>query len=304
MTTTTARPTLVGVHGVAKRYGPVQALAGVDLSVSRGETVAILGPNGAGKTTLIEIMLGLRTADTGTVTLFGGPPGRNGIPERVGAMLQDTDVPELLTVAEIVHLVRRYYPWSLPTAEILHRADLTDKAGVRATKLSGGQRQRLSFAMAIAGDPDLLFLDEPTAALDVHARRAFWDQMRSFAGLGKTILLSSHNLDEVAALADRVVVIREGRVLADDTPDRIAATFAASEVGLRTDAPSEWLRSLPGMVDVRSSGDVVTLATTEPEADLAALFAAGHRVAGLTVARADLESAFVALTDNHDRSAA
>ncbi len=315
--TSLAAPVVAQVRGIRKTYGEVTALDGVDLTITRGEIVAILGPNGAGKTTLLEILLGLRESDAGSATLFGARPGAPGGSARIGAMLQDTDVPELLTVREIVDLTARYYPLALPVNEALARADLTAKANERATKLSGGQRQRLSFAMSIVGDPDLLFLDEPTAALDVVARRAFWAQVREFAVLGKTVLFSSHHLDEVSAVADRVVVIQAGRVVADGGPREIAARFGAKEIRMVTDADTASLRTLPGVTEVQvldthedghadeghsDEGHAVVLTCTTPEQALAALFAAGRRVEGLTVTDADLEAAFVRLTATDDRS--
>ncbi len=290
--------TLLHALTLRKTYGPVRAVDGVDLVVDRGQVVAILGPNGAGKTTLIELLLGLRTPDSGTVTLFGARPSSPAVKARVGVMLQDTDVPDALTVREVIALVRRYYPVALPVDELLERADLTDKAAWRASRLSGGQRQRLSFAMAIAGDPDLLFLDEPTAALDVTARRSFWQQVRGFAELGKTVLYSTHHMDEVDHLADRVVVINNGLVIADGSPAYIKAAVAARQIRLRTDAPPRLLAELPGVIRVEPvAGDErLVIATNTPEDVLREMFASGYRVADLVVADADLESAFVHLT--------
>jgi ABC-2 type transport system ATP-binding protein len=289
---------VVDVRDVHKTYGDVRAVDGIDLRVGQGEVVAILGPNGAGKTTLIEIMLGLRTADAGEVRLFGTGSRHVHVKARVGAMLQDTDVPEMLTVGEIVALVGRYYPFALPTAEVLQRAELSAQAGQRANKLSGGQRQRLSFAMAIVGDPDILFLDEPTAALDVEARRAFWTQVRGFAALGKTVLFSSHNMEEVAALAQRVVVVNHGRIIADGHPTEIAATIATRTISLVTDADAETLTALPGVHGVvpEHESDRLVLTTPEPERVLKEIFARGYAVSRLSVSDADLESAFLHLT--------
>lgn len=294
--------TLLEARAVHKRYGPVHAVAGIDLTIEHGRVVAILGPNGAGKSTLIEMLLGLRTPDSGTITLFGQPPASAAVRARVGAMLQDTDVPDALTVREVISLVRRYYPVALPVDELLERADLTSKPTWRANRLSGGQRQRLSFAMAIAGDPDLLFLDEPTSALDVVTRRAFWQQVRQFAALGKTVLFSTHNLAEADQLADRIVLINHGTIIADGPPAHIKSTVAARQVRLRTDAPLAMLHELPAVASVTPINDdsaddnVLTIATNAPEDVLRALFAGGYDVQDLTVTDADLESAFVHLT--------
>lgn len=297
--------TVIDAVGVSKTYGSIRALTDVDLRVDAGEVVAVLGPNGAGKTTFIEIMLGMRTPDAGSVSLFGGSPERAAVRARVGAMLQDTPAPEALTVAEVVDLVRHYHPWALPTADLLVRADLSAKARARAGSLSGGQRQRLSFALAIAGDPDLLFLDEPTAALDVQARRAFWDQVRGFADLGKTVLFSTHHMDEAQWFADRVVVVDRGTIVADGPPAAITDVVASRVLRLTTDADPAWLSGWPHVRSLTRepgrSGPVgtYTVATSRPEALLADLFAAGHRVESLSVADADLEAAFLHLTRDH-----
>ncbi|MBK8437732.1 MAG: ABC transporter ATP-binding protein [Austwickia sp.] len=294
--------TILEAQGLHKRYGEVRAVDGIDLHIDAGQVVAVLGPNGAGKTTLIEMLLWMRHPDAGSVTLFGDRPDSAAVRARVGAMLQDTDVPSALTVQEVIALVRRYYPLALPTAELLSRADLTASANRRASQLSGGQRQRLSFAMAIAGDPDLLFLDEPTAALDVAARRAFWAQVREFAALGKTVLFSTHQMDEVDQLADRVVVVHHGRIIADGTPSAITSTVATRQIRLRTDAPAAVLAELPGVAGVVAQGspDLLLISSHAPEDTLREIFAAGYPVAELSVTDADLEAAFVHLTGRSD----
>lgn len=293
-----SQPT-VRAMGLRKSYGDVTAVAGIDLEVPAGQVVAILGPNGAGKTTLIEMLLGMRRPDAGEVTLFGRRPEARAAKARVGAMLQDSDIPQGLTVAEIVGLVRRYYPRALDVEQVLRRADLVDKATTRANQLSGGQRQRLSFAMAIVGDPDLLFLDEPTAALDVEARRAFWAQVRGFAGRGVTVLFASHHMGEVEALADRVVVVHHGRIVADGTPAHVAASVATRRMEVTTDAPEALLRGLGGTVAVRQvQPGRYAIDSTAPEDAVRALFAAGVRVDRLVVADADMETAFLHLIED------
>ena len=224
------RPAVIEASGLTKRYGDLVAVDALDLIIYEGDVVAILGPNGAGKSTTIEMLLGLRSPTHGSVSVFGASPNAKATRARVGAMLQESDAPEALTVAEVVDLVRHYYPFALPVDEVLSRAGLLDKRGNRVAQLSGGQRQRLSYALAICGDPDLLFLDEPTAALDVAARHGFWQQIRGLSTQGKTILFSTHNLDEADALADRIVVIDRGRVVADGTPAQVKATVAARTV--------------------------------------------------------------------------
>lgn len=312
--------TIIEATALTKRYGDLTAVAGLDLRIGPGERVAILGPNGAGKTTTIEMLLGLRRPSGGQVRLFGLEPDQPRARARVGAMLQDTAVPESLTVAETVDLVRHYYPVALPVAEVLERADLTEKANSRVSQLSGGQRQRLGFALAVCGDPDLLFLDEPTAALDVEARRLFWAQVRGLAEAGKTILFSTHNLAEADALAERIIVISRGRVIADGTPAEVKGMVAATTVDLSTDAPDDVLLGVDGVqavVDAPSGPGAASneppgtgrhrhtdagpprrarrVMTSQPEDLLRHVFSSGYAVADLRIADADLETAFLHL---------
>jgi ABC-2 type transport system ATP-binding protein len=202
---------------VRKEYGSVAALAEVDLQVERGEVVALLGPNGAGKSTAFELLLGLIRPTSGDVDVFGHPPGGQAR-RRVGAMLQTSGLPDQVTVRELVRLIGRSYPVSLPVDGILERTALTSRATRLVTDLSGGERQRLQLAMALVGAPEVLLLDEPTAAMDIASRRAFWDQARASVRDGATLLFATHDLAEAAA-ADRVVVVHEGRVIAEGTPD-------------------------------------------------------------------------------------
>ena len=288
---------IIVADALRKRYGTVEAVTGIDLTVRAGEVVAVLGPNGAGKTTTIELLLGLRRPTSGQVRVFGRPPDHPSVRGRVGAMLQEAAAPESLTVAELVGLVARSYPYRLPLDDVLARAGLHAKRRARVGELSGGQRQRLSFALAITGDPDLLYLDEPTVALDVQARHAFWDQVRGFAELGKTVLFSTHYLDEADAFADRVVLIHQGRVLQDGPPAAIKALVAAKTVRLLTDVPLEDVRRMDYVEHAEPEADGrLTVQTDRPERFLAALVAAGHRLDDLTVTDTDLEAAFVRLT--------
>ena len=211
----------VSMANVHKRYGATTALAGVDLTVARGEIVALLGPNGAGKTTIFELLLGLVRPTAGRVSVLGAPPGANR--HRVGAMLQSAGLPEQLRVGELVHLIGRAYPLPMPTEDVLEHTALTDRARRAVTALSGGERQRLLLAMALVGGPELLLLDEPTAAMDVTSRRTFWQLARASVAEGATLLFATHDLAEAEAVADRVVVLANGRVLADAPPDALVA---------------------------------------------------------------------------------
>jgi ABC-2 type transport system ATP-binding protein len=208
----------VELHTVSKSYGAVQALHEVSYAVPQGQVVALLGPNGAGKTTAISVMLGLRRPSHGPVRLLGRDPHDRRARSQCGIMLQDSGVPLTLTVREIITLFRSYYARPLPVARVLEMAGLTKNATAAVGALSGGQRQRLFFALAMCGDPAILFLDEPTAGLDVEARHSFWNQMRSFVQQGKTILLTTHYLEEADAPAERIIVIDHGHVRAHASP--------------------------------------------------------------------------------------
>lgn len=289
----------IEARGLRRTFGDVVAVDGIDLVVEPGEVVAVLGPNGAGKTTTIEMLLGMRTPTAGTVTVLGGAPTDRTVRARVGAMLQDTDAPSSLTAAEVVDLVGAYHPVRIPTALALERADLTEHAHKRVSQLSGGQRQRLSFAIAMVGDPDVLYLDEPTAALDVAARVELWEHVRAFAALGRTVVYSTHNLAEVKGTASRVVVIDRGRILADGAPDDVRRLVEGATIALTTDASATALGALPGLRSVEDPGGAVravVLHVTDPVAALRTLLASDAHVSALEVTEASLEDAFFALT--------
>jgi len=292
---------VVELAGARKRYGNVEALVGVDLTIAAGEVVAVLGPNGAGKTTMMSLVLGVRRPTAGLVRLFGLAPADRRARSRCGVVLQESGVPSLLTVREIVDLFRTYYPAPLAAEEAIARAGLEDKARARVGALSGGQRQRLYFALAVCGDPEALFLDEPTVGMDPEARQRFLASLRDFAASGKTIVLTTHYLEEADQLARRIVVIDHGRVVADAPPAEIKARVAGKRVGFRLarPAPAKWLDGLP----VRShemAGDRVTLFTAEPEAVLGALFERGAAITELEVVGATLEEALLSLTRRPD----
>jgi ABC-2 type transport system ATP-binding protein len=219
------------LDGVTRRFGAITAVDGLSLHIERGETVALLGPNGAGKTTAVEVLLGLLQPDRGTVRLFAGRPADAVARGRVGAILQDAGLPSGATVAELIGLMQGLYPDPLSLEDALRLTDLEDVAGRQTQRLSGGQRQRVRLAMALAGNPELLVLDEPTAALDVEARRAFWDRARASVAEGRTFLFATHRLEEADAVADRVVVISQGRLVADGTPDEVKIQSVGERAG-------------------------------------------------------------------------
>jgi ABC-2 type transport system ATP-binding protein len=279
--------TAIEVSGVRRAYGPVQALDGVDLTVRRGELLALLGPNGAGKTTLVEILEGHRMADSGHVNVLGHDPARRqrAFLERIGIVLQEEGLDPNLNVGEAVALYSAAYPNPRPVGEVLELVGLAGRAGDRAATMSGGQRRRLDLALGIAGDPEILFLDEPTTGFDPSARRHAWDVINGLRELGKTILLTTHYMEEAQVLADRVVVLNGGRVIAEGTPDTLGGGGES-------------------IVTYRLDGRVVRFATTTPTKDLAPILSAaverGEELEGLTVTRPSLEDVYLELTE--DRS--
>lgn len=214
----------IEVEGLHKSYGDFEAVKGIDLKVKVGEIFALLGPNGAGKTTTIEILEGFLTPNSGHVRVLGYEPSKHEriYKERIGIVLQETEVEEFLSVEESIRLVRSYYQNPLPLDEILAATGLTEQRRVRPRKLSGGQKRRLDVAMGLAGNPDLLFLDEPTTGFDPHARRDAWDMLRNLRELGKTVLLTSHYMDEVEHVADRAAVMINGKIISEGTPQELA----------------------------------------------------------------------------------
>jgi ABC-2 type transport system ATP-binding protein len=288
---------VVELSEVRKRYGDVEALKGVDIAIRRGEVVAVLGPNGAGKTTSISLMLGLAQPTSGAVRVFGLDPGSAQARSRTGAMLQESGLPEQLTVTELVRLFRSYYPTPLLTDRVIQVAGLREVARKRFGELSGGQRQRVYFALAICGDPELLVLDEPTVALDVEGRRLFLDFVGEWARSGRTIVLTTHHMEEAGHLARRIIVLDRGVVLADESPQALRARVPGKRIRIRLGAPlaADALAALP-VSGVRREADHLHLLTTDPAGVLGALYARQVAITDVEVAGADLEEAFVQIT--------
>jgi ABC-2 type transport system ATP-binding protein len=278
-----------------KVYGQVEALRSVNIAIQPGEAVAMLGPNGAGKTTSISLMLGLRRPTSGQARLFGLDPTDARARSRCGVMLQESGVPELLKVREILEIFASYYPRPLPIATAIAMAGLEEKANARIDRLSGGQRQRLYYALAVVGDPEVLFLDEPTAGMDVEGRRTFLDGLRQSVKRGKTVVLTTHYLQEADEIAQRVIVIDRGQVVADAAPAEIKRRVAGKTVQFAASADERTFAGLP-VQHVEIADGRVRLLTNEPEAVLRALFERGLAISDLEVTGADLEDAFVALT--------
>ncbi|GAA2327253.1 ABC transporter ATP-binding protein [Dactylosporangium salmoneum] len=278
---------------VTRRYGDTVALDRVSLDIPAGGVVGLLGPNGAGKSTLLNLLVGLRRPTSGTVELFGGDPRDPASRRQIGVTPQETGLPSTLRVRECLEFVARHFPDAVPHEETLARFGLTEVARRQTGGLSGGQKRRLAVALAFVGRPRLVFLDEPTTGLDVQARRALWDAIRAFADDGGTVVLTSHYLEEIEALADRVVVIGKGRVLADDTVDAIRAMVGIHRVSL---ADGVDLPELPGVVGVERADGRTSLLTPDADQLVRDLVNAGVPFHGLQVQPTTLEEAFLTLT--------
>ncbi|MFC8147177.1 ABC transporter ATP-binding protein [Streptomyces paradoxus] len=289
---------VVEFNQVSKAYDAVRAVDGLTLGLSPGQTVALLGPNGAGKSTTLDLLLGLKRPDSGTVRLFGTSPRDAIVAGRVGAMLQSGGLMDEVTVAELVRLACDLHPKPYRPSEVLARAGVAQIADRKVDKLSGGQAQRVRFALATAGDSDLIVLDEPTTGMDVTTRQAFWATMREQADQGRTVLFATHYLEEADAVADRVLVLHRGRLLADGTAAEIKAKAGARRVSFDVegalDEPA--LRALPFLTGIDISGRTVRIQSSDADATVHALYGLGVHPRNLEVAGLGLEQAFVAIT--------
>jgi ABC-2 type transport system ATP-binding protein len=284
--------------GVIKRYGATTALDGLDLALRAGEIVALLGPNGAGKSTAVRLMLGLAAPTSGTVRIFGGDPRDAMARTRVGAMLQVARMMETLRVREHLDLFRSYYPRPLAVAEIVRFARLEGIEDRLFGQLSGGQKQRVLFALALCGDPDLIFLDEPTVGMDIESRRGLWQQIRQLKARGKTVLLTTHYLEEADALADRVVVINKGRVVSAGTPAEIKRISGGRRIRCQTALSIAVLEAIDGVASVEVSDEFVTVTAHNAENVVREMLLRDATLSGLEIASPALEDAFLALTKN------
>jgi ABC-2 type transport system ATP-binding protein len=293
----------VQVRDLRKSYGPVEAVRGIDFDVRHGEVFALLGPNGAGKTTSIEILEGYRTRTSGDILVLGHDPGRGetALKARIGIVLQTSSAERYLTAGEIVGMYAGYYPRARSVPELLAAVGLADQARTRVRKLSGGQRRRLDLAIALAGDPDLLFLDEPTTGFDPSARRGAWSMVRGLADMGKTVLLTTHFMDEAEALADRIAVLVDGRIVAEGSPAEVIGRHSGEtriRLRLPADAPTP-PRELGFEADT-ADARTYALRTSRPTDALHAAtgwaLAAGVTFDDVSVARPSLEDVYLALT--------
>jgi ABC-2 type transport system ATP-binding protein len=288
------------VKDLHKSYGALQAVAGIDLHVDEGEVFALLGPNGAGKTTTVEILEGHRDRSSGDVTVLGHDPSKSeqSFKERIGIVLQETGVEPFLTVAEVVEMYRGYYPHPRPVDEIIEVVGLVEKRDTRVIKLSGGQQRRLDVAVGLAGDPDLLFLDEPTTGFDPSARRSAWEMVQNLQALGKTVFLTTHYMDEAQHLANRVAIIVGGKIVAEGPPSTLVGS-SDQAASIRFSA-SEELPTSSGGAEWRRNGNLYETTTESPARVLHDVTAwsleRGVELEGLTVSRPSLEDVYLELT--------
>jgi ABC-2 type transport system ATP-binding protein len=294
-----SRAVVASLESVSMNYGEVRALRNVNFTVRAGEVVALLGPNGAGKTTAVKLLLGLLQPNSGKARVFAGDPTHPQNRMRTGAMLQVGKVPETLRVREHIDLFSSYYPQPMPLEAVLAAAGLEKLRDRKFGDLSGGQRQRTLFALAICGNPDLLFLDEPTVGLDVEARRSLWEEIRRLVDRGKTVLLTTHYLEEADALADRIAVINQGEIIAEGTPAEIKAQTGDKRIRCITSLSLASLLQIPGVSDARQDREAVEIHAREAEPVVRALLARDASLSGLEITSAGLEEAFLALTQDN-----
>jgi len=292
---------MIEFQGVSKRFGTKLAVGSLNLSLAAGKLTALLGENGAGKTTAVSMALGLVKPTSGCVTVRGYSAGSMAARSNVGAMLQSAELPEQLTPAEHIRLFQTYYLDPVPFDEIVETIGLTSFLHMRYGVLSGGQKRRVQLALALCGNADFILLDEPTVGLDVDARHIFWQVIRTLVARGRGVLLTTHYLEEADALADRILVMTEGVIIADGSPADIKSLAGGKIIELRTNAPEDQLLALPGIEGTARVGERMRLTTTNAEETLRALFASGCSVEDISVERAGLEAAFIGLTGQNRR---
>ncbi|HEX4059223.1 MAG TPA: ABC transporter ATP-binding protein [Galbitalea sp.] len=298
------RAPAITLAGLSKKFGTLAAVSDVDLTIEPGEVVALLGPNGAGKSTTIDLLLGLAVPTAGSAELFGEDPRRAIVTGRVGAMLQGGALLPTTTVRESVALIHALHKHPLSVDEAMERAGISDLARQKVASLSGGQLQRARFAVAVLSNPDLLILDEPTAAMDVAARHSFWSSMREFTGQGKTVVFATHYLDEADTFADRIVIMNSGRVIADGTPSEVKSVVSGRTLSFTLAAPDETgLDRLPGANGIDIRGSRVSLHSEDSDATLRALLTAFPGATDIEIVSRSMDDAFMALTGSSTSSA-
>jgi ABC-2 type transport system ATP-binding protein len=302
---------VAALNNITKRFANgIVALDNLSLTLRRGEVVALLGPNGAGKSTAVKLLMGLSSPTSGTVSILGGDPRKPATRLRTGVMLQVGRAPEVLRVREHIELFRGYYLNPLPFSDIIRIASLEGLESRQFGQLSGGQRQRVLFALALAGDPDLIFLDEPTVGLDIKARRGMWAEIQSLAARGKTVLLTTHYLEEADVLAHRIVVLDKGRIVCEGTPAEVKSLGSAAPGALKSRSvkiircvsaiPTQTLMNIPGVTSVTLTDGLTTIITSQTESTLRELLALDQSIHALDVKSPDLGDAFLALTADRE----
>ncbi len=298
---------LAELRGASKTFGTgaatVHAVTGVDLAVRAGELVAVLGPNGAGKTTALSMMTGLSTPTGGTARLFGRDPRDLAARQRIGAMLQSSGVPDTLRVGELLTAFRGYYPAPMPFASVVEAAGLHGLEDRPFGRLSGGQQRRVLFGIALCGDPELVFVDEPTTGLDAEVRRALWATLRDLAGSGRGVVLTTHYLEEADALADRIVVLDRGRVIAEGSPSQVKSLVPGRRVRAESAVSAAEASRWPAVHRAVRDGSTLELLVSEAEPVVRELLARDRSVTGLTVTERSLEDAFLTLTNRTEEAA-
>jgi ABC-2 type transport system ATP-binding protein len=296
-----SRPDAIAADRLVKSWrspaGPVHAVPGIDVAIAPGETVALLGPNGAGKSTTVDMLLGLTRPDSGTVSVLGNSPREAVGKGLIGAMLQTGALIRDLTLRELIAMVASLYPDPMDVDEVIELADLRDAAEQRTQKLSGGQTQRARFAVALASDPEILVLDEPTVAMDVEARREFWSAMRGFTARGRTVLFATHYLEEADANADRVVLMANGEIVADGPTTEIKAQVGSKTIrATLPDVSQGPLATLPGVTSADRHGETIILSCSDSDQTIRALLKLYPAARDIEITGAGLEDAFIELT--------
>ena len=291
------QPPAIRLTGLTKKFGSLTAVNNVDLTIRPGEVVALLGPNGAGKSTTIDLLLGLARPTDGSAELFGENPRQAIVTGRVGAMLQGGALLPTTTVRESIALIHALHKHPLSVEEAMERAGVTDLAKQKIASLSGGQMQRARFAVAVVSNPDLLILDEPTAAMDVAARHSFWESMREFTALGKTVVFATHYLDEADTFADRIVIMSQGRIIADGTPSEVKSVVTGRTLSFTLEsADTASLERLVAVTHLEQRGNRVSLQSEDSDATLRALLTSYPAATDIEIVSRNMDDAFMALT--------